>query len=142
MNRITAQDVVNGKSFGLWINNIKKAEVLTAQADSEIETEKVAIAGQLVDEDIETGGNGTGTLTFHKVLDNTLIQDVNNAFKKSKRFEFDLRGEFENKNTSKTQTVLITDCKINKFSPLAVDITKLLSDSFTFSYSPANCDII
>ena len=142
MEKITAQDVVNGKSFEMWVNGLKKAEVLTAQADSEIQTDKVPIAGQLADEDIETGATGTGSMSFHKVLDDSLIKDVNEAFKQNKRFVFDLRNTFENKSTGSTQTVIITDCKINKFSPLAVDITKLLTDSFNFSYSPKNCDII
>ena len=142
MDKITAQDVVNGKSFEMWVNSLKKAEILTAQADSEIQVDKVPIAGQLADEDIETGATGNGSLGFHKVLDDSLIKDVNEAFKKNQRFVFDLRGTFENKNTGSAQTVIITDCKINKFSPLAVDITKLLTDNFNFSYSPKNVEII
>ena len=67
---------------------------------------------------------------------------INNSFKENKRFTFDLRGVIENKTTGRTRTVIITDCKINKFSPLAVDITKVLNDTFTFSYNPENCDII
>ena len=142
MNKFTAADALNGKSFGLWVNGLKKAEVLTAQADSEIQTEKLPIAGKLSDEDMEVGSTGTGTMTFYSVLDDSLIVDINKAFKKNKRFTFDLRGVIENKTTGKTRTVIITDCKINKFSPLAVDITKLLTDRFNFSYRPKNCDII
>ena len=141
MNKFTAADAINGKSFGLWVNGLKKAEVLTAQADSEIQTEKLPIAGKLSDEDMEVGSTGTGTMTFYSVIDDSLIVDINKAFKKNKRFTFDLRGVIENKTTGKTRTVIITDCKINKFSPLAVDITKVLNDTFTFSYSPENCDI-
>ena len=142
MNKFTAADALNGKSFGLWVNGLKKAEVLTAQADSEIQTEKLPIAGKLSDEDMEVGSTGTGTMTFYSVLDDSLIVDINKAFKKNKRFTFDLRGVIENKTTGKTRTVIITDCKINKFSPLAVDITKVLNDTFTFSYNTENCDII
>ena len=47
MDKFTAADAINGKSFGLWVNGLKKAEVLTAQADSEIQTEKLPIAGKL-----------------------------------------------------------------------------------------------
>ena len=142
MNKFTAADAINGKSFGLWVNGLKKAEVLTAQADSEIQTEKLPIAGKLSDEDMEVGSTGTGTMTFYSVIDDSLIVDINKAFKKNKRFTFDLRGVIENKTTGKTRTVIITDCKINKFSPLAVDITKVLNDTFTFSYNTENCDII
>ena len=53
MDKFTAADAINGKSFGLWVNGLKKAEVLTAQADSEIQTEKLPIAGKLSDEDME-----------------------------------------------------------------------------------------
>ena len=142
MDKFTAADAINGKSFGLWVNGLKKAEVLTAQADSEIQTEKLPIAGKLSDEDMEVGSTGTGTMTFYSVIDDSLIADINNAFKENKRFTCDLRGVIENKTTGRTRTVIITDCKINKFSPLAVDITKVLNDTFTFSYSPENCDII
>ena len=142
MDKFTAADAINGKSFGLWVNGLKKAEVLTAQADSEIQTEKLPIAGKLSDEDMEVGSTGTGTMTFYSVIDDSLIVDINKAFKKNKRFTFDLRGVIENKTTGKTRTVIITDCKINKFSPLAVDITKVLNDTFTFSYNTENCDII
>ena len=142
MNKFTAADAINGKSFGLWVNGLKKAEVLTAQADSEIQTEKLPIAGKLSDEDMEVGSTGTGTMTFYSVIDDSLIADINNAFKENKRFTCDLRGVIENKTTGRTRTIIITDCKINKFSPLAVDITKVLNDTFTFSYSPENCDII
>ena len=142
MDKFTAADAINGKSFGLWVNGLKKAEVLTAQADSEIQTEKLPIAGKLSDEDMEVGSTGTGTMTFYSVIDDSLIVDINNSFKENKRFTFDLRGVIENKTTGRTRTVIITDCKINKFSPLAVDITKVLNDTFTFSYSPENCDII
>ena len=141
MDKFTAADAINGKSFGLWVNGLKKAEVLTAQADSEIQTEKLPIAGKLSDEDMEVGSTGTGTMTFYSVIDDSLIADINNAFKENKRFTCDLRGVIENKTTGRTRTVIITDCKINKFSPLAVDITKVLNDTFTFSYSPENCDI-
>ena len=142
MDKFTAADAINGKSFGLWVNGLKKAEVLTAQADSEIQTEKLPIAGKLSDEDMEVGSTGTGTMTFYSVIDDSLIVDINDSFKENKRFTFDLRGVTENKTTGRTRTVIITDCKINKFSPLAVDITKVLNDTFTFSYSPENCDII
>lgn len=141
MEKITAKDVMNGKGLALWVNNIKKAEVTAISADSEIQTESVPIAGQLADEDIETGATGKGTLTIHKVLDDSLIKDVNNTFKKNQRFVFDLRSELTNFSTGSTQRVMISNCKINKFSPLAVDITKLLSDSFDFSYSPKDVDI-
>ena len=142
MDKFTAADAINGKSFGLWVNGLKKAEVLTAQADSEIQTEKLPIAGKLSDEDMEVGSTGTGTMTFYSVIDDSLIADINNAFKENKRFTCDLRGVIESKTTGRTRTIIITDCKINKFSPLAVDITKVLNDTFTFSYSPENCDII
>ena len=142
MDKFTAADAINGKSFGLWVNGLKKAEVLTAQADSEIQTEKLPIAGKLSDEDMEVGSTGTGTMTFYSVIDDSLIADINNAFKENKRFTCDLRGVIENKTTGRTRTIIITDCKINKFSPLAVDITKVLNDTFTFSYNPENCDII
>ena len=142
MDKFTAADAINGKSFGLWVNGLKKDEVLTAQADSEIQTEKLPIAGKLSDEDMEVGSTGTGTMTFYSVIDDSLIADINNAFKENKRFTCDLRGVIENKTTGRTRTIIITDCKINKFSPLAVDITKVLNDTFTFSYSPENCDII
>ena len=141
MDKFTAADAINGKSFGLWVNGLKKAEVLTAQADSEIQTEKLPIAGKLSDEDMEVGSTGTGTMTFYSVIDDSLIADINNAFKENKRFTCDLRGVIENKTTGRTRTIIITDCKINKFSPLAVDITKVLNDTFAFSYSPENCDI-
>ena len=141
MDKFTAADAINGKSFGLWVNGLKKAEVLTAQADSEIQTEKLPIAGKLSDEDMEVGSTGTGTMTFYSVIDDSLIADINNAFKENKRFTCDLRGVIENKTTGRTRTIIITDCKINKFSPLAVDITKVLNDTFTFSYNPENCDI-
>ena len=142
MDKFTAADAINGNSFDLWVNGLKKAEVLTAQADSEIQTEKLPIAGKLSDEDMEVGSTGTGTMTFYSVIDDSLIADINNAFKENKRFTCDLRGVIENKTTGRTRTIIITDCKINKFSPLAVDITKVLNDTFTFSYSPENCDII
>ena len=142
MDKFTAADAINGKSFGLWVNGLKKAEVLTAQADSEIQTEKLPIAGKLSDEDMEVGSTGTGTMTFYSVIDDSLIADINNAFKENKRFTCDLRGVIENKTTGRTRTIIITDCKINKFSPLAVDITKVLNDTFTFSYNTENCDII
>ena len=142
MDKFTAADAINGKSFGLWVNGLKKAEVLTAQADSEIQTEKLPIAGKLSDEDMEVGSTGTGTMTFYSVIDDSLIADINNAFKENKRFTCDLRGVIENKTTGRTRTIIITDCKINKFSPLAVDITKVLNDTFTFSYNPENCDIV
>ena len=141
MDKFTAADSINGKSFGLWVNGLKKAEVLTAQADSEIQTEKLPIAGKLSDEDMEVGSTGTGTMTFYSVIDDSLIVDINNSFKENKRFTCDLRGVIENKTTGRTRTVIITDCKMNKFSPLAVDITKVLNDTFTFSYNPENCDI-
>ena len=141
MERITAKDVLNGKGLSLWVNNIKKAEVNAANADSEIQTEEVAIAGQLANEDIEVGATGKGSLGFHAVLDDSLIVDVNNAFKKNQRFVFDLRSEIVNFSTGKTRRVMISNCKINKFSPLAVDITKLLSDTFEFSYSPKDVSI-
>lgn len=142
MDKFTAADAINGKSFGLWVNGLKKAEVLTAQADSEIQTEKLPIAGKLSDEDMEVGSTGTGTMTFYSVIDDSLIVDINNSFKENKRFTCDLRGVIESKTTGRTRTVIITDCKINKFSPLAVDITKVLNDTFTFSYNTENCDII
>lgn len=141
MEKITPEDVINGKSFALWVNGIKKAEVTTATADSEIQVEKVPIAGQLSDGDIETGATGSGSLGFHKVLDDSLIKDVNDAFKQNKRFVFNLTSEFTNRYSNKTQRVSIRECKINKFSPLAVDITKLLSDTFNFTYEPGNVDI-
>lgn len=131
---------IHGKSFIMWINGDPMAEVLTAKAKSDLTTETVYIAGQLGNGDMVTGANGTGTLTFNTVIGD-LPKKVNDCIKQNKAFVFDLIGEIENKTYGTTRRIIIEGCKITSFSPLDVDIQKLLQDSYDFKYNPQNVDI-
>ncbi|CUU47341.1 phage tail tube protein [Clostridium beijerinckii] len=131
---------IHGKSFQLWMDGDLMAEVLTAKAKSDLTTETVYIAGQLGNGDIITGANGTGSLTFNTVIGD-LPKKVNDCIKSNKPFIFDLIGEFENKTYGTTRRVIIEECKITSFSPLDVDIQKLLQDAYDFKYNPQNVDI-
>lgn len=131
---------IHGKSFVMWMDGDPMAEVLTAKAKSDLTTETVYIAGQLGNGDIITGANGTGSLSFNTTIGD-LPKKVNDCLKKGKPFKFDLIGEIENKTYGGTRRIIIENCKITSFSPLDVDIQKLLSDSYEFKYNPNDVDI-
>lgn len=111
------------------------AEVKTASAESALESEKVAIAGQLGNEEVITGANGTGSLGFHKTY-NGLLKEINDCVKNGKPFVFDLISELNDPDQDGVERVMIEDCKITKFKPIDVDITKLLESSYDYSYNP------
>lgn len=127
--------VIRGKFYSLWINGDKMAEVKTASAESALESEKVAIAGQLGNEEVITGANGTGSLGFHKTY-NGLLKEINDCVKNGKPFVFDLISELNDPDQDGVERVMIEDCKITKFKPIDVDITKLLESSYDYSYNP------
>lgn len=140
MENFNENYAIHGKSFQLWMDGDLMGEVLTAKADSELQTETVYIAGQLGNGDMVVGATGTGSLTFNTVIGD-LPSKINDCIKANKPFIFDLIGEIENKTMGGTRRVMIEDCKITKFSPLDVDITKLLSDSYEFKYNPQKVEI-
>ena len=131
---------IYGKSFQMWMDGDLMGEVLTAKAKSDLQTETVYIAGQLGNGVIVVGADGTGSLTFNTVIGD-LPKKVNDCIKQNKPFVFDLIGEIENKTYGTTRRVIIEGCKITSFSPLDVDIQKLLQDSYDFKYNPQNVDV-
>lgn len=127
--------VIRGKFYSLWVNGDKMAEVKTASAESALESEKVPIAGQLGNEEVITGANGTGSLGFHKTY-NGLLKEINDCVKNGKPFVFDLISELNDPDQDGIERVMIEDCKITKFKPIDVDITKLLESNYDYSYNP------
>lgn len=135
MADFSAQDILRGRFYSLWINGDKYAEVKTGSAESALTTEDVPIAGSLGDETVVTGAKGTGTITFHKVIGD-LIKEINTQISNGKPFTFDLISELNDPNIDDVERVCIDDCTITKFKVIDVDITKLLEQSFDFSYNP------
>ncbi|NFO86446.1 hypothetical protein FDC58_10710 [Clostridium botulinum] len=140
MENFNEDFAIHGKSFQMWIDGDLMSEVLTAKAKTDLATETVPISGQLGNGDIVTGANGAGSLSFNTVIGD-LPKKVNDCLKKGKAFKFDLIGEIENKTYGTTRRVIIENCKITSFSPLDIDIQKLLSDSYDFKYNPNDVDI-
>lgn len=130
-----AKDVINGKFHSLWINGDLRAEVKTTSAESALKTEEIPIAGQLGNGVIVTGATGTGSMTFHKIYGN-LISDINAELKKGKPFIFDLISELNDPNVEGNERVIIEGCIMTKFKPIDTDISKVLEQSFDFSYNP------
>lgn len=143
MSKIESKDFLNGKFFTLWFNNEEKATVLTAKATSKLSTQKLPVAGSLSKIAFVTESEGDGSLTFYKIIDDTLNKDINDSIKEGKPFEFDLIGEVENKSTSGTYRVIIEGCKITSFEVLNVDIASsdALKQTYEFEYDPENVTI-
>ncbi|NFH70082.1 hypothetical protein FDC35_13395 [Clostridium botulinum] len=135
MENFTAEKIINGRFYSLWIDGDQYAEVRTASAESALETDKVPIAGQLGNEEVVRGANGTGSLGFHKTY-NGLLKKINESIKEGKAFVFDLISELNDPNQSAVERVMIEDCKITKFKVIDADITKLLESNYDFSYNP------
>lgn len=134
MDKVQAQDIVRGRFYSLWINGDKFAEVKTGSAESALTTEDVPIAGSLGDETIVTGGKGTGSITFHKIFGD-LLRRINESISNGVPFIFDLISELNDPNQDDVERVCIDDCNITKFKVIDVDITKLLEQTFEFSYN-------
>ena len=135
------KELLNGRFFTLWVDNEEYAQVKTAKADSELETQKIPIAGKLGKATMITGANGAGELGFYDIIDDDLPKKINKSIKKGVPFIFNLTGEIENKSTGGTRRVVIEDCTITSFSVLDVDIEKILEKTYKFEYDPDNVDI-
>lgn len=135
------KEFLNGRFFSLWVDNEEYAQVKTAKADSELETQKLPIAGKLGKATIIIGASGTGELGFYDIIDDDLPKKINESIKKGVPFIFNLTGEIENKSTGGTRRVIIEDCTITSFSVLDVDIEKILEKTYKFEYDPDNVDI-
>jgi hypothetical protein len=135
MTKFTENDVLHGKYYSLWLNGDLRGEVKTASAETALKTEEIPIAGQLGSGIVITGATGTGALTFYKIFGN-LAKDINAALKKGKPFIFDLISELTDADETDSERVIIEDCKITKFKVIDEDISKLLDQSFDFSYNP------
>ncbi|MFQ9615527.1 hypothetical protein [Clostridium butyricum] len=138
MVNFNERDVLKNKFFTLWFNNEEKATVLTAKATSSLKTQKIPIAGQLGEPSIPIGSEGTGSLSFYKIIDDTLNKDINDCIKAGQPFKFDLIGELENKDTGGSYRVIIENCQITSFEVLNIDITStdVVKQSYDFEYNP------
>ncbi|WP_455793593.1 phage tail tube protein [Clostridium butyricum] len=143
MAKLREQDFLNNKFFTLWVNNEEKAQVITASAKSSLESQKLPIAGSMGKITLVTGAEGTGSLSFYKLIDDTLNQDINDCIKNGKPFVFDLIGEVENKSTGGTYRVIIENCQITSFEVLNVDIgsNDAMKQTYDFEYNPEDVDI-
>ena len=141
--KLGKKDFLNHKFFTLWFNNEEKAQVITANAKSSLESQKLPIAGSMGKITLVTGAEGTGSITFYKIIDDTLNQDINECIKNGNPFVFDLIGEVENKATGGTYRVIIENCQITSFEVLNVDIgnNDAMKQSYDFEYSPEDVDI-
>lgn len=135
MDKFDESNLVNGRYYSLWIAGDKYAEVKTASAESSLTTQDVPIAGSMGDGTKVIGGKGSGSLTFHKTF-NGLLKKINECISNGKPFTFDLISELNDPTQSSTERVCIDDCTITKFKVIDVDITKLLEQSFDYSYNP------
>lgn len=143
MAKLTEKDFLNHKFFSCWVNGDEKANVITASAKSNLETQKIPVAGSLGKINLVTGAEGTGSLTFYKIIDDSIVKDINDCIKNGVPFVFDLIGEIENKTTGGTYRVVIEDCQITSFNVLDVDVSSAdaLKESFDFEYDPVNVEI-
>ncbi|ENZ33290.1 hypothetical protein HMPREF1084_01758 [Clostridium butyricum 60E.3] len=141
--KLGKKDFLNHKFFTLWFNNEEKAQVITANAKSSLESQKLPIAGSMGKITLVTGAEGTGSITFYKIIDDTLNQDINECIKNGNPFVFDLIGEVENKATGGTYRVIIENCQITSFEVLNVDIgnNDAMKQSYDFEYNPEDVDI-
>lgn len=137
MDNFDESKVVNGRFYSLWIDGEIYAEVKTGKASSELETEEVPIAGRFGKGTRIVGGKGTGSLTFHQTY-NGLKQKINDCIKNHKAFAFDLTSQSNDPEVEGQQRVVIEKCKMTKFDPLNFDITKIMEDSYDFSYDIEN----
>ncbi|AGX43281.1 phage tail tube protein [Clostridium saccharobutylicum] len=122
MEKFDASQVLNGKNLELWVNSDKMAEVKSVKTDTELQTEKVPIAGQLGEDEITIGASGTGTLVLHKTVDG-FGPDINASLKAGKAYKFDLISELTNEIVE-SERVMIENCKVKKYSPINADIAK------------------
>lgn len=143
MAKLTEKNILKNNFFTLWFNNEEKATVLTADAKSTLNTQKLPIAGQLGKLTLITGAEGSGSLSFYKVIDDTLNKDINDCIKAGQPFKFDLIGELENKDTGGTYRVIIENCQITSFEVLKVDITSndAVKQNYDFEYNPEDVTI-
>lgn len=143
MAKLREQDFLNNKFFTLWFNGEEKAQVITASAKSTLESQKLPVAGSVGKIILITGADGSGSLSFYKLIDDTLNQDINDCIKNGRPFVFDLIGEVENKSTGGTYRVLIENCTITSFEVLNVDIgsADAMKQSYDFEYNPEDVDI-
>ncbi|APF23793.1 phage tail tube protein [Clostridium butyricum] len=143
MAKLREQDFLNNKFFTLWFNGEEKAQVITASAKSTLESQKLPVAGSVGKIILITGADGSGSLSFYKLIDDTLNQDINGCIKNGRPFVFDLIGEVENKSTGGTYRVLIENCTITSFEVLNVDIgsADAMKQSYDFEYNPEDVDI-
>lgn len=143
MAKLREQDFLNNKFFTLWFNGEEKAQVITASAKSTLESQKLPVAGSVGKIILITGADGSGSLSFYKLIDDTLNQDINGCIKNGRPFVFDLIGEVENKSTGDTYRVLIENCTITSFEVLNVDIgsADAMKQSYDFEYNPEDVDI-
>lgn len=140
MAKLTEKELLNHKFYSCWVNGEEKGNVITTTAKSTLETQKVPIAGSLGKLPMITGAEGAGSLSFYKIIDDSIVKDINDCIKNGVPFVFDLIGEVENKSTGGTYRVVIEDCYITSFNVIDVDIssTDALKESFDFEYNPAN----
>jgi len=130
-----ASQIARGKFYSLWVAGTQYAEVKAASAESALTTEDVPIAGELGDEIVVTGGKGTGKLTFHKIMNSDLLKTINSQIGSGLPFVFDLISELNDPNIDGAERVCIDDCQITKFNVIDVDISKLLEQTYEFSYN-------
>lgn len=135
------KDILNGRFFTLWVDNEEYAHVKTTKADSELETQKVAIAGKLGKGVIITGANGTGEFSVYDIVSDDLPKRINDSIKNGVPFTFDLTAEVENKSTGETRRVIIENCTSTSLNVLDLDIEKMLEKTYKFEYNPNNVDI-
>lgn len=143
MAKLTEKELLNHKFFSCWVSGEEKANVITATAKSTLDSQKIPIAGSLGKLNLITGAEGSGSLSFYKIIDDSIVKDINESVKDGIPFTFDLIGEIENKSTGGTYRVVIEDCQITSFNVLDVDISSsdALKETYDFSYDPANVEI-
>lgn len=131
---INKNRVLTGSSGNVWLNGKLMAQVKSIEAKITGNFEEVNLVGDYATHNAYTGWAGEGTLVMQKI-DSTVLNLMADAYKTGTMPEIKIITQLEDKSTSKSERVAISNIVITEFMIAKFEGKALIEEELPFKFS-------
>ncbi len=136
VDKITANQVINGTNGKLWLNGELLAQVKSFESELTPEYEDIDIAGDLSKHRVLVGYEGSGTMTLHKV-DSSILKLVGDSIKEGIIPDIKLVAKVSTSD-GKTERVELLEVTFDKVTLVKFKTKEVQEEEVPFKFSNYN----
>lgn len=129
------KDLNKGQMSELLIDGEVYANIKSVKTEISSDSEEIYIAGKWGKETIFNGSSGSGSFVLYETFDG-FDERALESFKELGYLEVTLKVRQWNPASGAERYLIIEEAKINKFSPVDIELGKISEKTYEFSFNP------